>query len=175
MENKINELKNTVMPNYPVMYTLRDVVSGEGFLAGVTVWGHALMVQEDDGSWWVYGVRPGAIAEFGTTPQEAFHKFRDRYKTLLFDYATEVPDFETFKKEVEAFYTQPNAEEEQRWAEAFKAIRNGEVKIEAPFTELPKQSPETRPTGITILPLHQLQRFTATDNVPDQYAFAAAA
>jgi len=163
------------MPDYPVMFTVRDVVSGNGYLAGVTISGRAVMCQEDDGKWWVYGVRPGAIADSGTTPQEAFHQFRDRYKTLLFDIADEAADFEAFKNEVERFYTQEDSEEENRWVAAFQEIRNGRVGIEAPFTALPKESPEKRPTGVSVLPLHQMKRFTAMDNIPDSYEFAAAA
>ncbi len=46
------------MPDYPVMFTVRDTVSGNGFLAGITLTGRALMTREADGKWWVYGVRP---------------------------------------------------------------------------------------------------------------------
>ena len=50
------------MASYPVMFTLRDTVSGNGFLAGITLTGRALMKREDDEKWWIYGVRPAAIA-----------------------------------------------------------------------------------------------------------------
>jgi hypothetical protein len=163
------------MPDYPVMFTVRDAVSGNGYLAGVTMSGRAVVCREDDGKWWVYGVRPGAIAEWGTTPLDAFHKFRDRYKTLLFDIAEEFHDFESFKREVEQFYNQPDPEEENRWVAAFQAIRSGSVEIEAPFTDLPKESPEKRPTGVFVQPLHQLKRFTASDNIQESTELAAAA
>ena len=52
---------------YPLMFTYRDVISGDGFLAGITLSGRALMIKEND-EWWMYGVRPGAIAETGKTP-----------------------------------------------------------------------------------------------------------
>jgi len=162
------------MANYPLMFTLRNVINGEGFLAGVTLSGRALMVKEDDGNWWMYGVRPGAMADFGVTPQEAFHNFGDRYKTLLFDMAEEATSFDNFKSEVEGFYAQPNRDEEARWTEAFKAIRSG-MTVEPPFDSLTKQSPENWPTGITVLPLHEEKRFTAADNVSDKYVCAAAA
>lgn len=163
------------MPDYPVMFTVRDAVCGNGYLAGVTLSGRALMRQEDDGKWWVYGVRPGAIADCGNTAIDAFHRFRDRYKTLLFDIAQEAETFESFKAEVERFYSQPDTEEERHWVAAFQEIRNGKVAIEPPFTDLPKESPEKRPTGVSVLPLHEMQRFTAMDNIPDSYEFAAAA
>jgi hypothetical protein len=163
------------MANYPLMFTLRDIISGEGYLAGITLSGRALMVKEDDGNWWMYGVRPGAIADYGITPQEAFQKFRGRYKDLLFDIAEEASDFGKFKAEVEAFYSQPNPEEETRWTEAFRAIRNGKTEIGAPFDSLNKVSPEKWPSSISVTPLHQEKRFTAADNVKDTSVLASAA
>src|ERR1700756_2007962 len=73
------------MPDYPMMFTVRDTVTGSGYLAGVTLSGNALLCREEDGKWWFYGVRPGAISECGTTPEEAFLRFRNTYKNLLFD------------------------------------------------------------------------------------------
>lgn len=163
------------MPDYPVMFTVRDTVSGDGYLAGVTLSGRAVMCSEDDGNWWVYGVRPSAIAEHGSTALEAFRKFRERYKTLLFDFAQDFSDFESFKAEVERFYNQPDPEEEARWVAAFEAIRAGKVAIEPPFTDLPKESPENRPTGVFVQPLHQMKRFTASDNIQEKTELAAAA
>jgi hypothetical protein len=161
------------MPLYPLMFTFRDAVSGNGFLAGVTLSGRALMVHEDD-SWWIYGVRPGALAETGQTPQEAFLKFRNTYKTVLFDMAEESADFESLKKEVERFYYEPDDEEERRWMEAFRELRSGKMQPEPPFSSLPKEAPETRPTQITVERLDAVTtRFTVADNIPDMYARAA--
>jgi len=121
------------MTHYPIMFTWRDVVSGNGYLAGVTLSGTALMTKEDDGKWWAYGVRPGAIADFGETPQEALNKFHERYKMVLYDFAGEALHFERFKNEVEKFYNQPDQEEEDRWLQAVLAIRNGKVEVETPL------------------------------------------
>jgi hypothetical protein len=158
--------------DYPLMFTFRDVISGNGFLAGVTITGRAIMFREDD-AWWMYGVRPGAIAETGPTPQQTFCHFRERYKTVLFDIADEHDTFEKFKAEVERFYSQPDPEEERRWSQAVKFIRSGEIVIEPPFTDLPKESPETRPTQIGIDRLDRETRFAPTDNVQDLFVQAA--
>jgi hypothetical protein len=161
------------MPHYPLMFTFRDAISGNGFLAGVTLSGRALMVHEDD-AWWIYGVRPGALAETGQTPQETFLKFRNTYKTVLFDMAEDSIDFESLKKEIERFYHEPDDEEEHRWTEAFQAIRSGKVQPEQPFASLPHEAPENRPTQITVERLDVSgARFTAADNIPDIYARAA--
>lgn len=158
--------------HYPLMFTFRDALSGKAFLTGITLSGRALMVKERDGKWWIYGVRPGAIADYGSTPQEAYLRFKNRYKEVLFDIAEESKDFDAFRKEVERFYYEPDPTEEERWEKAFEAIRSGKVKPEPPFSELPKQAPEIRPTQITVERLDHLkgQRFTPSDNIPDTYS-----
>lgn len=163
------------MPAYPLMFTFRDAVSGNGFLAGITLSGRALIIPEEDQKWWIYGVRPGAIAEIGETPQEAYLRFRNTYKNLLFDIASESADYEAFKAEVERFYSQPDGEEELCWTLAVETLRSGSLVPEPPFESLPKEPPENRPSSIAVMRLDIAQRFTASDNVPDTYAVAAVA
>ena len=155
---------------YPLMFTYRDVISGDGFLAGITLSGRALMIKEND-EWWMYGVRPGAIAETGKTPQETYLRFRNRYKQILFDIAGECRTFEAFKQETERFFYEPDEEEERRWEDAVAAIRSGELTKPAALSELPGgEAPETRPSQITVERLDgQRKRFMPTDNVPDIY------
>jgi hypothetical protein len=161
--------------NYPLMFTFRDVVSGNGFLAGVTVSGRALMVREDD-KWWAYGVRPAGLVDCGDTPQDAHNRFRERYRAILFDIAAEAHNFLNFKQEVERFYEESDADEECRWTVAFEAIRSGAAVPEPPFTDLPRQAPETRPTQIAVLRLDTTSAlYTPTDNVPDYFALPQAA
>jgi hypothetical protein len=164
------------MTDYPVMFTVRDTVSGDGYLAGVTLTGRAIITREDD-KWWVYGVRPAPIAESGETPQEAFLRFRNSYKNVLFGFAGCSTKYENFREAVEQFYHQPDQEEEKRWVAAFCAIRSGEVKPEPPFfSALPKEDPDTRPTQIAVERLDKENtRYTSTDNVTDYCAMAKAA
>jgi hypothetical protein len=164
------------MTNYPVMFTFRDAVSGNGFLSGVTLGGRALIVHEkNDDLWWIYGVRPAAIAESGKTPLEAFANFRNTYKNVLFDFAEDAKTFDAFKRDVEQFYSESDHDEEARWVAAFQAIRTGDAAIEPPFTEIPKASPEDRPSFISVLPISEMNRYSASDNVPDSIALAKAA
>jgi len=160
------------MKFYPLMFTFRDVVSGNGFLAGITISGRALMVYEDE-VWWAYGVRPGALAESGASPQEGFLRFRNRYREVLFDVAAESKDFQAFKTEVERFYFEPDHEEETRWADAMQAIRSGDAAPDAPFSSLPRETPESRPSQVTVERLDISARFTASDNIPDLMIAAA--
>lgn len=164
------------MANYPLMFTFRDAVSGNGFLAGVTLSGRALMVKEGEQDWCIYGVRPAGIAETGVTPQEAYLRFRNRYKDVLFDIAEESRDYETFRRETERFYYEPSADEEQRWEEAVEALRCGKVVPEEQFfSDLPKESPEKRPSYVAVARLDEAQRFQASDNISDTFVMAAAA
>jgi len=161
------------MALHPLMFTFRDAISGNGFLAGVTLSGRALMVYDDEG-WWLNGVRPGGLAETGETPQETHLRFRNTYKAVLFDIAEEFGDFDGFKREVERFFYEPDDEEERRWTEAVQAARSGKVEPEPPFASLPKEPPESRPSQVSVERLDASKRFTPSDNIPDLYISAAA-
>jgi len=177
VENIITLPKNPVTErllteNHPIMITLRDTVSGGGFLAGITLYGRALMRREDD-KWWMYGVRPAAIAESGDTIEQAFVRFRNRYKEVLFDIAQHEPTFDAFKASVEAFFYEPDAddEDERMWEEAFKAIRQAKCAPPAPFTDLPREAPESKPSGITVELLSRPDaRFRPSDNATDTFS-----
>src|SRR5882724_1433787 len=158
------------MTLYPVMFTFKDVVSGNGFLAGITLCGRALMCREDDVKWWTYGVHPGGMAEVGEAALESFSNFRNSYKKILFDIAEEAANFEAFKREVERFYAECAEGEEERWDTAAKAFRSGEVQPEEPFSKLPKRDPEKHPVEIEVVRLDKLEsnRFSTNFNVPDK-------
>src|ERR1700733_14009992 len=167
------------MTHYPLMFTFRDAVSGNGFLAGITLSGRALIVKENQDEWCVYGVRPAAIAETGKTAQEAFLRFRNRYKTVLFDISFESRDFESFKRETERFYEAPDPDEEHRWEEATiavgTAVDRGETVTNDPFLgELTLESPENRPSSVAITKLDENKRFQASANVADTLVGAKA-
>ncbi len=164
----------SAIAQHPLIFTLRDAISGDGFLAGITLSGRALMEQGDDGKWWMYGVRPGALAESGDTPQETFLRFRNRYKEILFDIAQEHRTFDDFKREVERFFYEPDEEEERRWEDALRAVRAGNLVPPEPFSALPREEPEKRPSQITVEQLdREGRRFMPSDNVPDTFSKAA--
>ena len=159
---------------HPLLFTFRDTISGDGFLVGITLSGRALMVNEDE-KWWMYGVRPGAIAESGESPQEAFLRFRNRYKKVLFDVAGERRTFDAFKAEVERFFYEPDFEEERRWEDAVTKIRSCNLTPPPPFHDLPREKPERRPSQISVERLDlPSRRFMPSDNVPDTFSAIAA-
>lgn len=152
------------------MITLQDAISGDGFLAGITLSGRALMRKEDDEKWWMYGVHPAGIAESGTTIEETFLRFRNKYKETLFDIAQENRSFDTFKAEVERFFYEGD-DDEQLWEKALLAIRSGAIAPPAPFSNLPRESPESKPSQITVERLDRKdKRFVPSDNVTDTYS-----
>ena len=164
------------LQEHPLMLTLRDAISGNGFLAGITLSGRALMRKEDDGKWWMYGVRPAGIAESGITIEETFAHFRSRYKETLIDIAQENQTFDDFKAEIERFFYEADPEDERLWEQALTAIREGNMAPPEPFSALPRESPESKPSQITIERLDgEGKRFMPSDNVTDTYSVPQAA
>jgi len=164
--------ESACLTQHPILITLRDVISGDGFLAGITLSGRALMRQED-GAWWMYGVRPAPIAESGKTIEEAFSRFRNRYKEVLFDMAQESRDFDQFKASVERFFYESDAdsEDERLWEESLRAIRAANCAPPEPFAKLPREAPESKPSQITVERLNRADaRFKPSDNIMDTYS-----
>jgi len=139
--------------------------------------GSALICKEDDGNWWVYGVHPGGMAQFGASPLEAFANFRTSYKTVLFDIAEEASNFDAYKTEVELFYNECGEGEEARWESAVQSLRDGTVVPEEPFSKLPRHAPESRACEVRIERLDQIEsnRFSSRHNVADTFELPVAA
>lgn len=158
---------------YPLFFSFQDVVSGNGFLAGVAVRGRVLMVREDDGAWWLYGVEPGAIAASGETPQEVYANLHAAFKSVLFDIAAEASTYHQFKEAVERFFNEVDAAEEARWTEARTAIRSGALVPEQPISALPKESKQARGRMAVERLDEQARKFSPKDNVLETFATAA--
>jgi hypothetical protein len=163
------------MPEYPLVFTFNDAVSGNGFLAGITITGRAVMAKEDE-FWWTFGVRPAALAAKGETPAGAYLEFRNHYTSVLFDTASFSPTFEAFKAEVERWFYERDESEELRWHAASDAIQKGQVTPEPPFDKIRREAPDVRPVSISVDRLDDQQAvFTASNNVLDNYALGTAA
>jgi predicted RNase H-like HicB family nuclease len=158
--------------DHPILITLQDTISGDGFLARITVSGRTLMRQEEDGKWWMYGVRPAAIAESGGTVDEAFLRFRQAHTQVLLDIVQESRSFDEFRAEVERFFNESDIDE-QAWEEALKAVRDGHIAPPEAFSNLPRQSPDSRPARIEVERLDgKIKPFTVSDNVTITYSVA---
>jgi hypothetical protein len=159
---------------HPFVFTLQDVVTGCGFLAGIVVTGKAVM-EHEDGKWWMYGVCPGAVAGSGDTPNEAFIDFRTRYKEALFDMAEECKSFLVFRNAVKAFFEAEDLQESARWDESLKILRENEHAIGELFKKMPRKRASDYTLGIRIDRLETMAKsaLTPANNIPDSLAKAA--
>src|SRR5438046_1878867 len=107
---------------YPIVFTVKRMIAGNGFLVGVIARGRALMLQEEEG-YWVSGVNPCSVAGGGSDPKSAFCAFRDGYVSVLFDIASEARTFDAFKAEAEAFFNSVNSQTDAEWHAALKRVR----------------------------------------------------
>jgi len=164
----------TEINHHPLIFTLQDAISGNGFLAGITLVGRALMQQDDESKWWLYGVCPGSLAESGDSPQDAFMRFRNRYREVLIDIAQEQPTFKEFKAEVERFFHEVDEQDARRWEDALIAIRSGNLGLPEPFSGLPRERPEQKPCAVTVEELSREGKdFLPSHNVVDTFSKAA--
>lgn len=168
------------LKEHPIMITLQDAIAGDGFLARITLYGRALMRMEDDGKWWMYGVSPAGIAASGANIDEAFLRFRNRYKEILFDIAQESRQFQDFKADVDRFFNEADSdnEDERLWQRALTAVRCGPGTPPGPFSDLPRQSPETHTSQIIVERVDgdaKPRHFMPSENVADSYTLARAA
>lgn len=160
------------LKDHPILITLQDTISGDGFLARITVSGRTLMRQEQDGKWWMYGVRPAAIAESGATIDEAFLRFKQAHTYVLLDMVQESKTFDDFRAEVERFFNEGDVDEEA-WEDALKAVRDGHTSPPEAFSKLPRQSPDSRPARIEVQRLDgKITPFTVQDNATITYSIA---
>jgi hypothetical protein len=151
---------------YPVLFTYVEKVEGRGFLAEVIVDGRALLVDEGDNVWWMYGVNPGAIAEGGASQAEARIAMRETFKTVLFDMAAEAVSFEAFRVAVERFFNDTDQKSVGEWEAAVAAVRAGQVVTPG----LPTQ-PASSPRGVHV---EHKQNFAPSGNVLESRAALAA-
>lgn len=128
--------------SYPLVFRFREPVEGKGFLAGVDICGRVLAVHEADGSWWLYGVKPGAIAEGAESAEAALVRFVNALRLYLWSAAADAPAFAAFEGEVRRFFNQDDDVEVARWDAALAAIRSGKLVPEPPFDALERRTDE---------------------------------
>lgn len=136
----------SAMNKFPIVFRFRDIIAGTGFLARVQVDGRALLVVEDDGDQWVFGVQPGSVAGGASDAATALNEFKTRYQSVLFDIAGEAKTFDEFEREVRAFFDSSDAADDAEWAAALAAVRQTNAKLD----ELPSVKAETVPSRISV-------------------------
>lgn len=159
---------------YPLIFGFRDVVAGQGFLAGVDVQGFALLEREDD-AWWMTGVQPAGIVDYGATEAEAYSEFRNTFREVLFGIAAEAASFEVFRAQVAELFDQAEPRAFQRWLDARMAIRQGMTPEGEYLSGLPR---DVRDNVVPKLQLGRLDQqpseaFTPQENASDRLQAAA--
>ena len=127
------------MNRYPLFFTIRENVFGNGFLAEVVAKGKAFAEEEKDGVWF-YGVEPGGLAAGGKNRAEAYLEFRHTFISVIFDFAEKAKDYAQFSKRVRRFFHQVSRPTLEEWEEAVSDVRSGKVKEETLKKE-PADSP----------------------------------
>ena len=132
------------MNNIPLFFRFEHIVFGRGFLADVRFLGRATCTRED-GSTWMYGVNPGALAEEGNDMKSAYANFREALAGVLFDLAEESGSFEEFRAAAQFFYEATDAESVAEWEEARQAIREGADPNLDPGLDLRRETGDSGP------------------------------
>lgn len=108
----------------PLFFSFKQVVSGNGFIAGVRMNGRAIL--EEGGESWITGVSPVGFAAGGPDRGTAFFEFRKAWCSILFDIAAESASFEEFKNASQEFLGSEVASTTSKWMFALEAVRKVE-------------------------------------------------
>lgn len=143
------------MDEYPLLFTYREMVTGDGFMAGVILDGRALLLDEKKDGWWAYGVEPGALSETGDSPHEALFYFRQAYASVLVELARDAQgSFERFQALAENFFAQKDPEDEKRWLAAREVLSSGKGEPIESLSGLPREKAES-PRRILVVRLDE--------------------
>lgn len=145
------------MKLYPLVFSFRDLIAGNGFVAFVAMDGHVLL-SEEEGGFWMYGAQPGSVAGGGHDRPAAFKEFKDGYLSVLFDIAAEATSFGQFEANVRSFFAQVNAPNAKDWDEALARVRCEKIALpgldrvpaesKAPMLIVSQMAPERVDSGV---------------------------
>lgn len=152
----------------PLFFKYRELLAGDGFLAGVTTTGRVILVQEQEGEWWMYGVQPGGIAEWGETPDAAHAAFRRAFHAVLIDIMNGAEAADDFKRGVDDFVNVVNVGNLKIWEAAVEAVRNGSVNADGLA-----RWPSSTPVEVEIVIMDQPRKEANVLDDDLQHAIAA--
>ncbi len=107
--------------NLPLIFRFRQLVLGNGFIAGVRMTGRAIL--EEGEETWITGVAPAGFAGGGVDRNAAFVDFRRGWAEILFEIAAEAASFEELKANCEAFLQASTTELDKDWQAALAQAR----------------------------------------------------
>lgn len=141
------------MKVFPLIFSFRDVIQGNGFAATVTMNGRALLTIEDDGDVWLDGVQPGSIGGGGKAQEAALLDFKSNYLSVLFDIANDASTLDAFKAGVQSFFDYTCAVDLETWQATWAAERAAEARSEPPRADLPRVPAAQRPPTVSVVEL----------------------
>jgi len=118
------------MQTLPLLFSFKERVMGNGFLAEVRMDGRALLEVEDNGcglETWVTGVEPVGIAAGGADRNAALRGFHRAWLTALFDLAREASDFAEFERSTQEFLASKVAVISALWDDAVQSVREKKI------------------------------------------------
>lgn len=153
---------------YPLVFSFRDIIAGNGYVAAVGMDGRVLLTEEDDGDTWMFGVQPGGIAGGDRGRDVAFAEFRKSYSSVLFDFAADATSFGEFEAKVTEFFNQINEPVADEWDLALVDVRTKQLSL----ADLRTVKSESRTPRLTIEEIAP-ETANANANEFDQIAKAA--
>lgn len=117
------------MQTIPLYFDLEEEArseKGDGFAATVRLRGR-ITCRQEEGAFWMNGVNPAGIAQYGDSPAAAYGEFRGAVLDAVRDFAGWAEDLRQFRTEFTAFLLHTNEEIEGEWTAARQEIRNGRV------------------------------------------------
>jgi hypothetical protein len=143
----------------PLVFSYSGTILGNGFLAEIEMSGRLLACQEIEG-FWLYGVRPGALAVADSTLAAANVALRETLSRLFIDLAGGAATFEQFKATLKTYFDETDPETLQEWDEAVSRVRKGSMNVP---NGLPKQTAESEP--FIHVKLKHINEVTPADNL----------
>jgi hypothetical protein len=111
------------LTEFPLLFSFREIIMGNGFIAGVRMNGRALL-EERAGEIWISGVCPVGLAGGGLDRSVAFTEFRKAWVEILFDIAATATSFGDFQEKSRDFLSAEEASVTTHWEAALKMVRN---------------------------------------------------
>jgi hypothetical protein len=134
---------------YPLFFRYTFPIAGDGFKAVVYTLGRCLVTNEN-ARWSISGVEPGAVGAYGELPQSAIQNFREQFEKRLVNLASASSGIEDFRRQVEALFKRVDREEELRWEAARRDIREHRTPVEAPFSQLRRETADPTPDVVVV-------------------------
>jgi predicted RNase H-like HicB family nuclease len=116
------------MNAFPILFTYRELVAGNGFLVGVETAGRAIVEESEDGRFWVFGVNPGCLSSDGDTRDEALSEFKQRWVAILNSVACDAKSLPDFMAEVQSLFSSES--DVGWWDAAVSAVHEGGITVD---------------------------------------------